>query len=271
MRLFLSSRFPRTALLAAALVATSACATKNDVRDLQTDLRAELRTIAARQDSLFSALVAAQDATRSTQDMTERGLLDTRGELSGQMRTLIQEIRQLAALAGQNQIAIQNLGDRLDGMNRGGAASQGAVTRPRDGLVAGGVGGDPDQDYADAMEMYRGGQLFGAQAAFEDFLGNHAGDELVPLVHFNLGDIHERNGDLDAAVASFERVGELYPNEPKVAEAEYRIGLIHMQRDEDGEARQVFQRIINTWGDSDDAFFTGLVQNARDRLEEIGG
>lgn len=269
MRLSISSRLPRAALLVAALVATSACATKSDVRDLQTDIRAELRTIAARQDSLFSALVAAQDVTRSTQDQTERGLMDTRGELSGQMRTLIQEIRQLAELAGQNQIAIQNLGARLDGMNRGAAAGPG--TRPRDGLVAGGVGGDPDQDYADAMELFRGGEFFGAQAVFEDFLRNHARDELVPLVHFNLGDIYERNGDLDAAVASFERVGELYPNEPKVAEAEYRIGLIHMRRDEDGEARRVFERIIATWGDSDDAFHTGIVRNARDRLEELGG
>lgn len=273
MRSLISSRSSRAAFTVLALLASSACATKNDVRDLQTDLRQELQAISARQDSLFAALLVTQDATRSSQDLTERELMDTRGEITRLLRTLTQEIQQVKELAGQNQIAIQGLGGRIQNAQAGQAIPTQPVqdTDPRDGLLAPGLGGDPDQDYADALELYRGGQLFGAQAAFEDFLSNHAGDELVPLVHFYLGDIHEQNDELDEAIASFERVGELYPDEPRVADAKYRIGLIHMQRDEDGEARRVFQSIINTYGDSDDVFYTGIVQNARDRLEEIGG
>jgi|GEM_PF-6543095 len=272
MRSLIYSRPSRAAIVGLALLASSACATKNDVRDLQTDLRQELQAISARQDSLFTALLATQDATRSSQDLTERELMDTRGEITRLLRTLTQEIQQVKELAGQNQIAIQGLGGQIQDAQEMRTSRSPAMddTEPRDGLLAPGLGGDPDQDYADAFELYRGGQLFGAQAAFEDFLSNHAGDELVPQVHFHLGDIHQRNGELDEAIASFERVGELYPDDPRVADAEYRIGVIHMERDENGEARRVFESIINTYGDSDDVFYTGIVQNARDRLEEIG-
>ena len=273
MRSLISSRSSRAAVTVLALLASSACATKNDVRDLQTEIRRDLQAISARQDSLFTALLATQDATQSSQDLTERELMDTRGEITRLLRSLTQEIQQVKELAGQNQIAIQGVAGRMQNAASGQAAQTTPMeaSEPRDGLLAPGVGGDADQDYADALELYRGGQLFGAQAAFEDFLSSHAGDELVPLVHFYLGDIHEQNGDLDEAIASFERVGELYPDEPRVADAEYRIGLIHMQRDEDAEARRIFESIINTYGDSDDVFHTGIVQNARDRLEEIGG
>ncbi|HKK92607.1 MAG TPA: tetratricopeptide repeat protein [Longimicrobiales bacterium] len=273
MRSLISSRSSRAATAVLALLVSSACATKNDVRDLQTELRRDLQAISARQDSLFSALLATQDATRSSQDLTERELMDTRGEITRLLRSLTQEIQQVKELAGQNQIAIQSLGGRMQNAQptQTPTTSPTQETEPRDGLLAPGMGGDPDQDYADALELYRGGQLFGAQAAFEDFLSNHAGDELVPLVHFYLGDIHEQNEEFDEAIASFERVGELYPDEPRVADAEYRIGLIHMQRGENEQARRVFQSIINTYGESDDVFHTGIVQNARDRLEEIGG
>jgi TolA-binding protein len=269
MRHFISTRISRGAVLAVALVSASACATKNDVRDLQGDLQAELRAINARQDSLFSALLATQDAT---QDATERGLLDTRGEITTQLRSLTQETRQLAEFVGQIQISVDNLADRIDRLERGGTTlSRPSAADPRDGLLAPGIGGDADADYRTALDLYRGGQLFGAQQAFEDFLADHPNDELVPRVHFNLGDVHQQNGDFDDAIASFERVGELFPDAQEVVQAQYRIGVIHMEQGDDDDARRVFQRIINTWGDSDDFLASGVVQDARERLRELGG
>jgi TolA-binding protein len=269
MRHFIPTQISRGAVLALALVATSACATKNDVRDLQTDLQAELRAINARQDSLFSALLATQDAT---QDATERGLLDTRGEITTQLRSLTQETRQLAEFVGQIQISVENLADRIDGLERSGATmSRPPAGEARDGLLAPGIGGDADADYSTAMDLYRTGSLFGAEQALEDFLSDHPSDELVPRVHFYLGDIRQQNGDPEAAIASFERVGELYPDAQEVVQAQYRIGMIHMGQDDDDDARRVFERIINTWGDSDDFLASGIVQDARDRLRELGG
>ncbi len=263
----------RGAVLALALVAASACATKNDVRDLQADLQAELREMREARDEFYSSLVATQDAT---QDATERELLDTRGEISRQLRDLTQEFRQLVEFTGQIQISVDNLADRIDRLERSGAnasrpSSGSASGQPRDGLLAPGVGGDADADYATAMELYRTGQFFGAQAAFDDFLADHPNDELVPAVHLNLGDVHYRNGDPDAAIASLERVGELFPNAQEVVQAQYRIGTIHMEQDDDDAAREVFRRIINTWADDPSALAAGIVQDARDRLEELGG
>jgi len=269
MRTHLPIRLTRLTALVGALVVSSACATKNDVRDLQLELRTDLQALNARQDSLFSALLATQDATRSTQDLTERELMDTRGEITRLLRTLTQEIQQVKELAGQNQIAIQNLAARLE--RAGSGPERPASSIPRDGLVAPGIGGDADQDYDEAMQLYRGGQLFGARAAFEGFLQDHPQDELVPLVHFHLGDIAERNEDFDAAIASFDRVGELYPEEPKVAEANYRIGVIHMTRDENDDARRVFESLVATYEGSNEIFIQGIVDLARDRLEELGG
>lgn len=272
MRFPIPTPISRGAVLALALVAGSACATKNDIRDLRTDLRADLAEITARQDSLRVALLATQDVTRSAQDLTESEMMETRGQIGAQLRTITRELQQLMELAGQNQIAIQNLSARIDGIGSGPAVqARPPAERPREGMLAPGIGGDAERDYADAMELYRSGSLFGAEAAFEDFLTNHPGHEYVPQVHYHLGDIHERNEDFDAALAAFERVGERFPDSDRVIEAEYRIGLIHMRRDEDAEARRVFESIINTWGDADETFFSQIVQQARDRLEELGG
>lgn len=267
-------RSARLAFLAGALLLVSGCATKNDVRDLQVELQRELQAVQARQDSLFAALRSTQDATRSTQDATEQELMNTRGEIVNQLRRISQQISQVQELAGQNQLAIAGLNDQMARSNRGGSlvgSAPAGATEPRDGLLAPGVGGSADDDYAAAMSLYQSGSFVGARAAFEDFLQTHPQDELVASVHFNLGDIAEQEGRLDEAITSFERVGEFDPTAIKVPDALYRIGLIHMERDEDDEARRVFERIINTWEDSDDFLAAGIVQNARDRLEEIGG
>jgi len=227
----LSIRLTRATALVGALVVSTACATKNDVRDMQLELRQELLAISARQDSLFNALLATQDATRSTQDATERELMDTRGSIVNELRSLTQMIQRIEELAGQNQIAIQNLTQRVDRMGQGQMQrpTTGRPT-PRDGLVAPGLGGDPEQDYDDALDLYRQQEFFGAQAAFEGFLQDHPRHEYVPLVHFFLGEIAEQNEDYDAAIASFERVGELFPDEPRAAQARLRIGQIHDPR-----------------------------------------
>jgi TolA-binding protein len=269
-----SFRTARLAVLAGALLLVSGCATKNDVRDLQLELQRELRAVQARQDSLLVALRSTQDATRSTQDATEQELMNTRGEIVNQLRRISQQISEVQELAGQNQLAIAGLNDQMARAGRGGTATGGAPTsgaEPRDGLLAPGVGGSPEDDYAAAMSLYQSGSFVGARAAFEDFLLSYPQHELVSLVHFNLGDIAEQEDRLDDAIASFERVGEFDPTSMKVPDALYRIGLIHMERDEDGDARRVFERIINTWEDSDDFLAAGIVQQARDRLEELGG
>ncbi len=274
MRTPTSTPFMRATVLVGALVASSACATKNDVRDMQFELRQELQAISARQDSLFSALLATQDATRSTQDATERELMDTRGSIVNELRSLSQQMQRIEELAGQNQIAIQNLGQRVDGA---GSADPMTSRRPAsspmedDGLLAPGFGGDPDQDYDDALELYRGGQLFGAQAAFEAFLGDHPQHPLVPVAHFYLGTIAEENEDYDAAIASFERVGELYPDAERVANASLKIGQIHVLRGDDDAARQVFRNLIATYEDSSDVLKQSVVEQARRELRELGG
>jgi len=279
MRTLPSTRFlTRATLLVGALVVSSACATKNDLRDLQLELRRDLQDISARQDSLFEALLATQDATRSTQDATERELMDTRGSIVNELRRISQQMQRIEELAGQNQIAIQNLGQRVDRVSSAGPRSQPTLDQPVTGsgfddvMVAPGImDGDPEQDYADALDLYRSNQLFGAQAAFEGFLQDYPQDELVPLVHFYLGDIAEQNEDYEAAIASFERVGELFPDEPRVADANYRIGVIYMELDDDSAARRVFESLIATYGDRTEVSYQGIVDLARDRLEEIGG
>ncbi|MDT8368530.1 MAG: tetratricopeptide repeat protein [Longimicrobiales bacterium] len=266
------SRYARLGIVFGALFVTTACATKNDLRDLQLELRRELRAVQARQDSLLAEIRSTQATSRATRDATEREFMDTRGSLLTELRTISTQMQRIEELSGQNQIAIQSLSQRVDGLSRGQAAgSSGGRQPPRDGLLAPGVRGDPEADYEAAIDLYRGGQLFGARAAFEDFLSAHPQHEFVPLVHFYIGDIAYEEGRLDDAIASFERVGELFPESPRVADALYRIGVIHLERDEDDEARRVFESIVNTWGDSDDVFYAGVVQNARDRLRELGG
>ena len=262
-------RTARRASVLLAVVASAACATKRDVRDLQT----EIRQLSQRQDALLTELQQFGAITQDTLRSTAQELFNMRGDVVRQLNLMSEQLDRLTELVGQNSIAIQQMRDSMDQIRR--AATQGGLTMSGGGSPAGGGsqeagsrtnGGDQaDAAYQTAMNLFNRGSNTAASAAFRDFLEQYPRDELAPKAHFRLADILQQQGDSEAALAEFAKIGEEFPNDPEVPNAMYRMARIHVDEGRESNARDILRRLINTWPDAPAA------PVARDLLEDIGG
>ena len=156
--------------LAAASV-LGGCAMKGDVRDLQL----EIRSLAARQDSLLAELrqeaLSTQDTLRTQSDQ----MFDFRGDINRSIRQVAESLARLEALAGENQRGIAQVRDQLANTRRGSAPGVGPLVSdptmppPTQEQLVGGGAGNPDQLWSVAMQQYDRQSL---NAAIQ-VLGNH--------------------------------------------------------------------------------------------------
>ncbi|HSM04014.1 MAG TPA: tol-pal system protein YbgF [Longimicrobiales bacterium] len=266
MRRLIPSTAGRATVLLAAVLSVSSCATKRDVRDLQTELATELRRIAAAQDSLRVIIVQQSLQTQDTLRNASRELGDIRGDVLNQLTRISRQLDQLGELAGQNSLAIASLRDQMQTVGRSSPAAGGGGEG--DFGVSGGSmsegTGAADASYNAAVRQYNRGSLTAARAAFQQFLAAHPSSDLAPQAHYYLADVMVQEEDLDGAIEEFSKVFELFPSASAVPDALYRVGLLHMELGNEEEAQAFFERVVNTYPDSRVAEF------ARARLGEIG-
>lgn len=257
-------RISRAAALAAALVISAGCATKGDLRAL----RFEMRALTERQDSLLAVLARQSVTTQDTLRRQADQLFEIRGDVSRQLQRILDELAGLRELTGQNQRTIAGVRDQLEGLRRGTVAAPGlaggeSVVGP--GQLGGEVAtsGRAEATYNAAVDLHQRGSLATAQRAFEDFLDDYGAHLLAPQARFYLGDILEQQDRLQEAIQAFGQIPELHPTAPRVPDALYRIGLLHIDLEDRQEGRRFLERVVNTYPDSDAA---GL---ARERLGEL--
>jgi tol-pal system protein YbgF len=236
------------------------CATKGDIRDLQS----ELRSLAFRQDSLLAELrgemLSAQDTIRGQSAQ----LFDFRGELFRQLRELSDGISRLEALAGENQRGIVGIRDELANLRRSPAA---AMDQPTGVLGEGEQapgGGDAEGFFNAGVAQFNRGSLATARAAFESFLQAYPGHELAPDAHFFLADILVQEDRLEDALVAFQDIPQLFPTAGKVPDSLYRVALIQIELGQTDAARATLERVVNTYPG------TGVAMLASEKLREIG-
>lgn len=260
----------RTAVLLAALSFTGACATKGDLRNLQS----EVRHLTARQDSLLQELRQQSLATQDTLRTTSNQLFDIRGQVVQLLRQIQEEQARTRELLRENQRSIAALRDQLESSRRsaplsgvesglmGGGGSGGVGVAPG----GGGAAGDPVSLYNAAIEQYQRQAYTAARAGFELFLESYSGNaDLAPWAIFYLAETLVQQDDRDRAIELYLEVGQRFPASDAVPQALYRLGLTYIEQDRIDEARDVLGRVVNTWPDTD----AGAL--ARARLQEIGG
>lgn len=266
MRHMVRSAAARALGAAAAVLMMGGCATKGDIRDLNT----ALRDLAVRQDSVMAEL---RRETRSTQD-TLRGqsnqLFDFRGSISQELQGISRSLARIEALAGQNQQGLAGIRDQLANMRRA------PVTAPPPSDTTGGVspgpgsdqppqpGGDAQGLFNTAVSEFNKGSLTTANAAFQSLLQSYPNSALAPDAQFYSADILEKNNKKKEALAAFQKVPELYPTAPKVPEAMYRAALLQIDLGKKSDAKATLQRIINTYPDAP------ITENARETLKQLG-
>ncbi|NJD20852.1 MAG: tol-pal system protein YbgF [Gemmatimonadetes bacterium] len=250
----------RAFLTLAAAASLGGCATKGDLRNL----RLEIRSLAARQDSLFSEL---RRDTRSAQDTlreTSLQLFDFRGDIARQLAAINESLTRLEALTGENQRGISGVRDQMANLRRAAGSQPAAEGAPPGGVQeAGGAGSDAESIYNAAVAQFNRGSLATARSAFQQFLQAFPSHRLAPDAHFYLADILVQEDRLEDALDAFQEIPELFPTASKVPDAMYRSALLQIELGQGDAARATLARVINTYPGS------GVATLARDKLREI--
>lgn len=261
------SSFPaRGPLVLLAVLLFSGCATKGDLRDLQT----EVRSLTARQDSLLMELRAQSLATQDTLRTTSNQLFDIRGQVVQLLRQIQSDQESLREMVREMQRSMVTMRDQLASSRRGGGVLPGPGSTTGGvmpgGRATGGAAEDPVALYNAAVEQYQAQRYTAARTGFELFLDSYPDDpELTPFALFYLAETLVQQEEREAAVERYREVRERYPASDAVPEALYRMGLTFIELDREDEARDALERVVNTWPDSDAATL------ARVTLEELGG
>lgn len=258
----------RVGVTLAVAFASGGCAMKGDIRTLQE----ELRTVAARQDSVLSEIRAEALSTQDTLRTQGDQMFDLRGDINRQLQLINQALTRLEAIAGENQRGLASVRDQLANIRRlPGNANAGAPMV--DSAMAGGGGGESlvqgggnaDQLWRAAQEQLSRGSLTSASRAFQQFVEDYPTDPRSPDAHFYLADILSQQNRPEDALAAFEEIPELFPTAPKVPDALYRIANLQIEMGDNDAAKATLERIMNTYPD---AMISML---AREKLREIGG
>lgn len=248
---------PRHVVLIALIgvLAGAGCATKGDIRVLQEEVGA-LADRQARDLADFETLVRAGQDTLSGQT----GLyLELRREVLQRLDELLQQMLILIEVEGQSQRAMASLRDQVEMMQRAPVVVQdsGDVGLPLEDVEG------PDAHFEAALVMYNRGSNVTARRGFDEFLANYPNHELAGDATFFLSDLDLQEERLEDAIEGFMRVPMMYPDSPRVPEALYRAALLHDELGDTEEARNLLERVISGFPDSD------VAEDAQQKLQEL--
>lgn len=249
-----TSPFGRVVILAL-VVAPTACATKGDVRSLQD----EIRELSAQQQALLRELQDAQDDQDQAIAQVAEALRETRAESSRRMMSIEDQLLTIQELAGLSQQQVASLRDQME---RDRAQRSFGPPTTLSGPGAGGAGQVTDL-YNAALSQYQRGTLGAARMGFQQIVDQYGSDELAPEARYYLAEILQREGSLEEAIEAFLEIPQFHPTAPRVPDALYRAGLLHLELGNEGEAEEYFDRVVNTWPDSMAADL------ARDELRDL--
>lgn len=235
----------------------AACATKQDVSQLETSMVEQMREITDRQEAMLQQLGLAFDSL----DAQEQRLVRNRGEAQRSYDELADAIGRVMALVGQNNQLLMDLLEERRGRGSGTAV----VTVPAGGREAPPQADDePSVFYAAAQTQFNREAYATARSGFEDFLANYPDHELAPDAQYFLAETYAEEDDVERAFAEYARVWELYPDSRRAPTALYKSGMLELQRGNTSAARRFFDRVVTGYPNSPEA---DLARDQLDRLE----
>jgi tol-pal system protein YbgF len=268
-----------TALFVAVLVGVyasppaGAADTKSQLIQIQTQLQLLQDNMARMQQSMDERLGAMKDLmTQQTDNVNKMGaavqnLQKTLGaqttdastkvdQISGQVQALhdaVDELKaRMAKLSKQLddiQAGQQNIGNPPSAQ----PASPGATSAP-----------PPDALYNDALRDFNAGKNDLASQEFTQYLQVYGNTDLAGNAQFYLGEIQYRQGNLQGAVTSYNKVLDQYPGGNKAAAAQLKKGFALLDLGQKSQGVQELRSLITRFPKSPEAM------QARDRLNKLG-
>ena len=113
------------------------------------------------------------------------------------------------------------------------------------------IGPPKERDtYESAYELMQRREFVSAAEVFEQLIDEYPNGEYTPNAFYWLGELHRKNGDVEAARQSFVQVVALYPDHNKVPDALYKLGVVYTQLDELERAMEYLDRVMREYPDS---------------------
>lgn len=255
-------------VLAPALVAgagAAGCASRGDVQMVQGEvalLRAEMSRRDSARASQLGEVIRTQQSLMDSLGVTRRAVAQLKGDLAPDLYNIQQQLVQLQELTGQSQQRLTELRTRLEvrGAQIEATPTPGDTAAPVGGAAA---SASADQMYEASLAQLRRGSLSTARLGLREMLRTHPTSERAPDALYFIGQSYAAENP-DSAAAYYGQVAEKYPQSPRAASAVYNLGLLAERRKDLARAREAFQRVVQSYPQSDEAAL------ARDRLKALG-
>lgn len=253
----------RRAAAALALIVLGACATTGDIRRLENEI-AQVRDIQTRRDAERARQVAEvmriQQQLLDSLGATRQAMRTLRGDVQNDLYGVQQQLVQLGELTGQSQRRLSELRAQLERRGEEIAQAQAATDSTAPAAAA---APSAEAIYEASLGQLRLGSASTARSGFAELLRAHPTSERVPDALYYIGQSFETE-NADSALAYYDQVTRNHPESPRSASALYHIGLIRERANRTAEARQSYQRVVDSYPNSDEAAL------ARDRLRALG-
>lgn len=282
-------------LVPVAFLAAGACASRNDIRILQNDIRVmrmeSLQSDSARMaqlDAVIAALRMQEDSLRALRALTAR----FQGDMRGEMYALGQQLIQVQELSGQSQRRLQELRASLEQRQEMQAATPPAqqpapqsgapVSQPQQsppqqvpptasqqqaspasGAPSGAASPGPNQLFQLALDQLRRGSAVAARSGFQDLLRQYPTSDVAPEAQFYIAQSYETEGSVAQADSAYATVVSRYPQSSRAPSALYKRALALQAQGKVQGARAALDQVIRQYPRSDEAVL------ARDRLRTL--
>ncbi len=255
------------------------CATRGDVRRLE-DAVLLMRAESIRRDSTHVAeLRTLATLARTTTDSLaaiRAQVAQIKGDLSGELYAIAQQLVQVQELTGQSQQRLTELRTQLEA--RGEQIAEPTASREppvsSPGVTSGApapsqnptdstAGPSADQIYQASLQQLRRGSVNTARTGFRELLRRHPQSARAPDATYFIGESYAAEQP-DSALRYYLQVTERYATSPRAATAFYKLGLLAENRRDIAMARTYYNRVVQGYASSDEAAL------ARDRLRSLG-
>jgi len=267
---------PRAAL--ALMLALGGCATRSDVRRLEDEvllMRAEQVRRDSAQGVALGALSALTQRTADSVVAIRAQVAQIKGDLSGDLYSIAQQLVQVQELTGQSQQRLTELRTQLEARGEqiaeptppatgatptatppGTAAAPVAATDTSGGAAA-------DQIYQASLNQLRRGSVNTARTGFRELMRRYPQSTRAADAVYYIGESFAADQP-DSARVFYDQVVTKYATSPRAATALYKLGLLAERARDTAGARGYYNKIVTGYPSSDEAVL------ARDRLRSLG-
>jgi tol-pal system protein YbgF len=269
-------------VLAAALVFVACMAlpaaaqnTKSQLIQIQTQLQIMQDSMTKMQQSfdermgVMKELVTTQTDNVNKMGVAVQNLQKTLGSQTSDASTKVDQISgQIQAMhdsVDELKARMAKLSKQLDDIQ----AAQHSIAAPAPGTTTPGPGAaiqapPADQLYNDALRDYNAGKNDLAGQEFTQYLQAYGNTDLAGNAQFYLGEIQYRQGNLNGAVQSYNKVLDQYPGGNKSAAAQLKKGYALLDLGQKSEGIAELRSLMARYPKSPEA------AQAKDRLAKLG-